>query len=75
MSTRNFDSSTVIQRLKEKTYARNLYFNNVSGQRLINNPQNSNGDASQFGRYIEGAQTEYYKGLFKILAQAIVQLM
>jgi len=63
MSNRNFDHRVIIQRLQDKNYARNLYKNNTSGQRIITNPQNSNGNSSKFITYNEGSQTNYYKGL------------
>jgi len=63
MSNRNFDNRVIIQRLQDKNYARNLYLNNTIGQRIITNPQNSDGNASRFTTYHDGSQTEYYKGL------------
>lgn len=63
MSNRNFDNSVIIKRLQNQVYARNLYLNNTNGKTVINNPQNSNGDSSQFTSYIPGAQTEYFRGL------------
>lgn len=63
MSNRNFDNRVIIQRLQNQNYARNLYKNNTSGQPLINNPQNSDGNASRFNTYVPGAQTEYFRGL------------
>jgi photosystem II stability/assembly factor-like uncharacterized protein len=63
MPTRNFDSSIIAKRLQNQVYARNLYINNTNGRQIINNPQNSNGNASKFNLYIPGAQTEYYRGL------------
>ena len=63
MSNRNFDHRVIIQRLQNQNYARNLYNNNVNGQGLINNPQNSDGNASRFNTYHSGAQTEYFRGL------------
>jgi hypothetical protein len=63
MSNRNFDNRAIIQRLQQKNYARNLYQNNVSGQTLINNPQNTNGNSSEFNTYHSGAQTMYFRGL------------
>ena len=50
-------------RLKNQTYSRNLYNNNINGKQIINNPQNSNGDSSNFNTYHEGAQTTYTRGL------------
>lgn len=63
MSNRNFDSRVIIQRLQNQVYSRNLYSNNATGQSLINNPQNSDGNASRFNSYVPGAQTEYFRGL------------
>jgi hypothetical protein len=63
MSNRNFDSRVIIQRLQNQVNARNLYLNNTNGRRIINNPQNSDGNASRFNLYIPGAQTEYFRGL------------
>lgn len=62
-TTRNFDNHVIIERLQNQTYARNLYTNNTEGIKLINNPQNSDGNSSRFVTYIPGAQTEYFKGL------------
>jgi hypothetical protein len=63
MSNRNFDNRVIIQRLQHKTYSRNLYQTNVNGQKLINNPQNSNPNSSVFTTFVPGAQTEYFRGL------------
>ncbi len=63
MSNRNFDNRVIIQRLQNQVYARNLYTNNTSGQKLINNPQNTDGTALRYESYISGAQTEYFRGL------------
>jgi|UniRef100_A0A6C0BI64 hypothetical protein len=63
MSNRNFDSRVIIQRLQNKNYARNLYQQNVDGERLINNPQNSDGNSSRYVTFVPGAQTEYYRTL------------
>jgi len=63
MSNRNFDNRVIIQRLQNQVYSRNLYINNVNGNGLINNPQNSDGDSSRFVGYVAGAQTDYFRGL------------
>jgi hypothetical protein len=63
MSNRNFDNTVIIQRLQNQTYARNLYKNNTEGKKLINNPQNSDGNSSRYNTYISGAQTEYFRGV------------
>jgi hypothetical protein len=63
MSNRIFDSGFLIKRRQDQVYARNLYLNNTTGQRLIYNPQNTNGNASMYNLYDSGAQTEYYRSL------------
>jgi hypothetical protein len=63
MSNRNFDNRVIIQRLQNKNYVRNLYINNVNGGRLINNPQNTDGNSSRQNTYTSGVQTEYFRGL------------
>jgi len=63
MSNRNFDNRVIIKRLQDQNYARNLYINNTSGQAILSNPQNSDGNASRFISYLPGAQTEYFRGL------------
>jgi hypothetical protein len=54
MSNRNFDNITIIERLQNQTYSRNLYKNNTEGIRLINNPQNSDGNSSRYNTYLSG---------------------
>jgi hypothetical protein len=71
MSNRNFDNRVIIQRLQNQNYARNLYINNTSGQTIINNPQNSDGNASRFVSYVPGAQTEYFRGLGTCVTSSI----
>jgi hypothetical protein len=63
MSNRNFDSSAIIQRLQNRIYSRNLYNNNTTGQRVINNPQTTDGNSSRYVTFVEGAQTEYFRTL------------
>jgi hypothetical protein len=63
MSNRNFDNRVIIQRLQNQVYSRNTYINNTSGKQIINNPQNSNGNASVFNSFKDGAQTQYFRGL------------
>ena len=50
-------------RLQQQTNSRNMYNNNVNGQRLIGNPQTSNYNSSNFNTYHIGAQTTYTKGI------------
>jgi hypothetical protein len=63
MSNRNFDNRVIVQRLQNQNYARNLYKNNVNGKQLINNPQNTDGTASNQNTFTSGSQTMYFRGL------------
>ena len=63
MSNRNFDNRVIIQRLQNQNYARNLFTNNANGKQLINNPQNTDGTASNQNTFTSGAQTMYFRGL------------
>ena len=63
MSNRNFDNRVIIQRLQNQNYARNLFTNNANGKQLINNPQNTDGDASVYNTFKSGSQTMYFRGL------------
>ena len=60
MSNRNFGYYGN-NRLQKQTYARNIYL--TINNRQINNPQTSNGNASQIESYHSGSQTEYSRGL------------
>lgn len=61
MSNRIFDSSFLTDRAQNRAYSRNVYQNNMNGNRIINNPQNANSTASKYNLYDSGAQTEYYR--------------
>ena len=50
-------------RLQQQTNSRNIYVNNTNGKQIINNPQTSNGNASNLTTYRSGSQTTYTKGL------------
>ena len=65
MSNRNFGyyGNNGTNRLQQQNYARNLYINNTNGKQIINNPQTSNGNSSNFNTYHEGSQTTYSRGL------------
>jgi hypothetical protein len=63
MSNRNFDSRVIIQRLKEKNQAQNLYGSQSRGQTIITNPQNSNPSPQTILNYKTGSETTYWKGL------------
>lgn len=63
MSNRNFDSHTIITRLQNKVIANNIYGNQIHGQRIIQNPQNSVSSAGIIPYYNEGVQTTYSRSL------------
>jgi hypothetical protein len=63
MSNRNFDSRVIIQRLKDKNQAQNLYGSQVNGRTMITNPQNSNPSPQTILNYKTGSETTYWKGL------------
>lgn len=63
MSNRNFDSRVIIQRLKEKNQAQNIYGSQNRGQTMITNPQNSNPSPQTILNYKTGSETTYWKGL------------
>lgn len=63
MSNRNFDASSIIQRLKDKNAAQNIYRSQVLGQQTLSNPQNSNASGEVIVNYNQGSQTTYQKGL------------
>jgi hypothetical protein len=63
MSTRNFDSRTIIERLQQKNHAKHVYDARARGQSLLHNPQTANGNASVMVDYQAGSQTTYQKGL------------
>ena len=63
MSTRNFDSRVIVERLQNRNHARYTYEARARGQHILPNPQTSNGNASMATLYQEGTQTVYDKGL------------
>ena len=63
MSTRNFDSSIIIQRLQNQNIAQQIRRTQQSGQTLLRNPQNSNASPSVIQNYKEGTETTYSKCL------------
>jgi hypothetical protein len=63
MSNRNFDSSIITQRNKNKVLAQNIFRSQQSGQGIISNPQNSDGAWSVIPRVAEGVATTYQRGL------------
>jgi hypothetical protein len=63
MTTRNFDSRVVTDRLQARQHARSVYDARARGRTIIANPQNSNPNASGMIWYQEGTPTLYDKGL------------
>ena len=63
MSTRNFDSRVITDRLQARQHARSVYDSQARGRSLLSNPQNTNGNASYMILYQEGTPTLYDKGL------------
>lgn len=63
MSTRNFDSRVITDRLQARQHARSIYDAQARGRTLVTNPQTSNPNASAMIWYQEGTPTLYDKGL------------
>jgi hypothetical protein len=63
MSNRNFDSSAIIQRLKDINIAQSIYKANKAGVAILSNPQNSNPSPQVIVDMKEGAETTYTKNL------------
>lgn len=63
MSTRNFDSRAIVERLQYKNHAKHVYDARARGQSLRHNPQTANGNASVMVDYQAGTLTTYQKGL------------
>lgn len=63
MSNRNFDSSIITQRNKNKVIAQNFFRSQQNGSGIVTNPQNSNGTWSVLSQVAEGVPTTYQTGL------------
>jgi hypothetical protein len=63
MSNRNFDSSIVTQRNKNKVLAQNIVRTQQNGSGIVTNPQNSNGSWSVIPQFSEGIPTTYQTSL------------
>jgi hypothetical protein len=63
MSNRNFDASSIIQRLQNKNKAQSLYNAQKAGAHLISNPQNSDPSPQVISDFKEGVETTYTKNL------------
>jgi hypothetical protein len=63
MSNRNFDASSIIQRLKDKNNARSVYDAKQNGKPVISNPQNSDTSPQVIMNFHAGAETTFTKNL------------
>jgi hypothetical protein len=63
MSNRNFDASSIIQRIQNKNKAQSLYRAQKEGTHLISNPQNSDPSPQVISDFKEGVETTYTKNL------------
>ena len=63
MANRNYDASSMIQRLKAINTAQSLYKAEKAGHIIISNPQNSDPSPQVIGAFKEGVQTTYTKNL------------
>ena len=63
MSNRNFDSSAIIQRLKDINTAQSIYNANKAGRPIISNPQTSNPSPQVIVDLKEGSATTYTNNL------------
>ena len=63
MSNRNFDASSIIQRLKDKNAAQSLYKSQKAGTIYLSNPQNSNPSPQVITDFHAGAITATTKNL------------
>ena len=63
MSNRNFDASSIIQRMKAINTAKSVYAAEKSGTTVIRNPQNSDASPMVITDFKEGVQTTYTKNI------------
>lgn len=63
MANRNFDASSIIQRLKDKNTAQSLYQAQKSGKPRISNPQTSDASPQVIASFKVGAETAYSRTL------------
>ena len=63
MSTRNFDSRVITDRLQQCHHARYLHVQQTNGKASVANPQTSNGDASTMSLFHAGSPSFVEKGL------------
>jgi hypothetical protein len=63
MSNRNFDASSIIQRLKDKNTARSVYDAKQNGKPVISNPQTSDTSPQVIISFNVGAETTFTKNL------------
>lgn len=69
MSTRNFDSRVITDRLQACHYARYLHNAQRTGTSPLSNPQTSNADASTVALFQTGSPSVYQKGLLGGITQ------
>ena len=63
MSTRNFDSRVITDRLQACNHARYIHTQQRVGQSAVSNPQTSNGNASIVSLFQVGSPSVFQKGL------------
>jgi len=63
MSNRNFDASSIIQRLKDINVAQSVYKAQITGTPNISNPQNSDSSPQIIVDSRAGMETTYTKNL------------
>ena len=63
MSNRNFDASSIIQRLKDINVAQSVYKAQITGKPNISNPQNSDPSPQIIVDSRAGMETTYTKNL------------
>jgi hypothetical protein len=63
MSTRNFDSRVITDRLQACQHARYVHTTQLAGKAPVSNPQTSNADASTLALFQTGSPSVYQKGL------------
>ena len=63
MANRNFDASSIIQRLKDKNTTHTMYQAQQSGKPRIANPQTSDASPQVITSFMMGAETTYSRTL------------
>jgi hypothetical protein len=63
MANRNFDASSIIQRLKDKNIAQGIYKAQQAGKPRISNPQTTDASPQVIASFKEGSETAYSRTL------------